>query len=1093
VKCPTLTIEQIAPATFPSSLESAVVEDPEELEFCELNFSEPEPESVQVREQKQKGLGLQTLQKSLSAFSDLSTISAPDNIRTEEERERSIALERQMRVEADTMSSALDRWRSEHIEHMKLSTTVPHLKNVEALMWSWHERLLVSIAEEIKEADAAEVKPANEARTKLNRDRSVYAPFLQALSPAELSIITITHCVNQIAKMGATTGEALTRLACSLGKAVEQESDPDTIMLKDKKKPKWAYGQQLNKRGYQPVVIKRRRPGGRHPSIPELTREEWSSALRARVGVALITLLIKVAKVEVTQTNPKTGKLVTKLEPAFAHNFVFQGGRENGMLQMHPKLCAKLSKEPVSSTICKALPMLVEPVPWTDYKKGGFILQKHPVVRLGTQHSQNKEYIYAAVKAGDLDQLFTGLDILGKTPWKINRPVFDTMLEVWNSGEAFAKIPAENPVLEYPKEPDAAAEPMEHRQYSYEMKKLEDKRMGFHSQRCFQNFQLEVARAFLDETFYFPHNVDFRGRAYPIPPYLNHMGADNCRGLLLFAKGKELGIKGLDWLKVHLANVYGFDKASFDERRDFATEHITNVYDSATNPLKGSQWWRNAEDPWQCLATCIELKNALDMEDPTKYVSYLPVHQDGTCNGLQHYAALGGDAIGAKQVNLEPGERPSDIYSGVADLVGEEVAKDAKDGHPAARLLADKITRKIVKRTVMTSVYGVTFKGAQRQVAEALEDMHPELAASLTMGKTMLSTYIARKVFGAMGRMFKGATHIQTWLGECGSRICVSVTPDQMRHLQEEHENGVQKTRYGRPAINEKLHADEFTRFKTGVIWTTPLRLPVVQPYREGTTRHLTTNLSKLSIQEPNTADAVSKRKQLAAFPPNFIHSLDATHMLLSALKSNELGLSFAAVHDSFWTHAADVDTMNGFLRDSFIEMHSEDITGRLAAEFSARYKGCMYLAYVKHTSPIGQKIYAHRAAVRAKKMPAMELQKIELLEEERRQKLLASHDLKEREEGKAMVTPGSIYEQASGPSDFAMPDELVELANIPEVAVDPFDDAMTDEKKLVIRRASRAKWQRLARKVWVWLPISFPPVPKRVRWTSYVALEIES
>lgn len=35
----------------------------------------------------------------------------------------------------------------------------------------------------------------------------------------------------------------------------------------------------------------------------------------------------------------------------------------------------------------------------------------------------------------------------------------------------------------------------------------------------------------------------------------------------------------------------------------------------------------------------------------------LTVHQDGSCNGLQHYAALGGDAVAAEQVNLTPSPR----------------------------------------------------------------------------------------------------------------------------------------------------------------------------------------------------------------------------------------------------------------------------------------------------------------------------------------------------------------------------------------------------------------------------------------------------
>lgn len=44
--------------------------------------------------------------------------------------------------------------------------------------------------------------------------------------------------------------------------------------------------------------------------------------------------------------------------------------------------------------------------------------------------------------------------------------------------------------------------------------------------------------------------------------------------------------------------------------------------------------------------------------------------QDGSCNGLQHYAALGRDSIGAASVNLLPSDVPQDVYSGVAAQVG---------------------------------------------------------------------------------------------------------------------------------------------------------------------------------------------------------------------------------------------------------------------------------------------------------------------------------------------------------------------------------------------------------------------------------------
>lgn len=82
--------------------------------------------------------------------------------------------------------------------------------------------------------------------------------------------------------------------------------------------------------------------------------------------------------------------------------------------------------------------------------------------------------------------------------------------------------------------------------------------------------------------------MDFRGRAYPIPPHLNHIGDDLSRGLLLFAEAKPLGERGLRWLKVHLANLCGYDKGSFDERVQFVENHLADVYDSAERPLEVS-------------------------------------------------------------------------------------------------------------------------------------------------------------------------------------------------------------------------------------------------------------------------------------------------------------------------------------------------------------------------------------------------------------------------------------------------------------------------------------------------------------------------
>lgn len=77
-----------------------------------------------------------------------------------------------------------------------------------------------------------------------------------------------------------------------------------------------------------------------------------------------------------------------------------------------------------------------------------------------------------------------------------------------------------------------------------------------------------------------------------------------------------------------------------------------------------------SESPWQTLACCMEIHAACHHPGgPENFVSHFPIHQDGSCNGLQHYAALGRDESGAASVNLMPQPIPQDVYSCVAALV----------------------------------------------------------------------------------------------------------------------------------------------------------------------------------------------------------------------------------------------------------------------------------------------------------------------------------------------------------------------------------------------------------------------------------------
>ncbi|KAK7837640.1 dna-directed rna polymerase 1a, partial [Quercus suber] len=48
-------------------------------------------------------------------------------------------------------------------------------------------------------------------------------------------------------------------------------------------------------------------------------------------------------------------------------------------------------------------------------------------------------------------------------------------------------------------------------------------------------------------------------------------------------------------------------------------------------------------------------------------------------------------------------------------------------------------------------------------------------------------------------------------------------------------------------------------------------------------------------------------------------------------------------VHDSFWTHASDVDKMNQILREKFVELYSRPILENLLESFQTSYPELMF------------------------------------------------------------------------------------------------------------------------------------------------------
>ena len=1060
--------------------------------------AKPAHEIQDVKATELKGSGLSTLKKSLELFGNK---GADLFIGRDTADGELSAEERQRLLENNTINAAIDRWRAEdkHLKDIGINSGLA-TSTVGAMMWKWHEALVPLIREDVENSKEAEGK---ETKNKADKDLLLWGPYLQSLLPEKLSAVTILAAMKILGtESNDTRGMRLNHVVQGIGSAIQAECVSEKF--RDMRKSKKSRGSNLSE-GIREVYTggpslsgKKLRNLLQSPASRIYRSIEWTQTVQFKVGAVLLSHLMDTAKVQVCCKDPKTGIELRDAQPVFFHTYEYVSGRRMGVVRLNMAVLEKLAKAPVSSAIAKYLPMVAEPKPWIGFREGGFYEQQIPVVRLHSNDVQSRRYALLAAENGDMSQVFAGLDILGKTQWKVNPFVFKVMLDAWNTEEAIAKIPPANPQPDKPHEPPPSAEPKVRQKWLRAVRDAENQMSGLKSQRCFQNFQLEVARAYLNETFYFPHNCDFRGRAYPMVPFLNHMGADNARGLLLFAQGKELTDSGLWWLKIHLANLHGYDKASFEERLRFTENHLAEIYDSVNKPLDGNRWWLKAEDPWQCLAACNELKAALDLPDPTRYVCQLAIHQDGTCNGLQHYAALGGDVVGAQQVNLEPGDRPSDVYTAVAEMVKAEIANEAAQGDALARRLDGKVTRKVVKQTVMTNVYGVTFIGAKRQVLKQLDESAISLPDEYHLNRRAAASSIAKKIFKSLSTMFNGAHDIQYWLSDCAARISDSISAEQADYIEREAKGESFPNEFKLKALNAQK--DQLLSFRSSVIWTTPLKMPVVQPYRKPSTRKVETNLQSISIVNRTAADPIHKQKQLQAFPPNFIHSLDATHMFLTALKCHEVGITFASIHDSFWTHAGDVNTMNRVIRDAFIRMHSEDIVGRLAAEFNARYKGYMHLAAVDSKSPVGRKILKWRSGVdpEVNKRGVTARKKHELILERRRLALLTSEDPREREEGQAMVTPTKIFSEAADETALAPSDnKLNTIGGIGPVSsrsakvmanqrLEVGDVAKTmaeaeEGSALSAEEMESGKKNAPGRKVWVWLPLEFPPVPKKV------------
>jgi len=532
------------------------------------------------------------------------------------------------------------------------------------------------------------------------------------------------------------------------------------------------------------------------------------------------------------------------------------------------------------------LPMVVPPQRWDqdNLMGGGYwtsSVPRYPLVK-------RMDAAYAdELDEADLSVVLGALNRIQETPWRINSQCLEALEHIYGLDQELAGLPnCEKQVI-----PPAPSE--DSQEYRTLCWKIHDKNRRELTKRIYVSRVIALGKRFVafDEIF-FPHDLDSRGRAYPKPSYLNPQGPDFVKGLLEFSRGKALGgPSGVRWLAIHIANCCGQDKARLREREAWTYDNEEMILSVAENPLDDLRW-TYMDEPFQFLQAAQAWAGY--RSEGYSYECHVPIAVDATCSGLQHYSALLRDEVGGRAVNLMDLQDRQDVYGDVAKRATEICETYlGTDKHNLAQAWLDfGIDRKITKRSVMVVPYAATFNACMKYTREAYDERIAKGDPVPWEGDSVpFIVFGAKAIWQAISEVVIAATDAMKWIKGAASSY-------------------------------SKLDGRTYLDWRTPSGFLVRHRKPDMKPWRMDTVL----DGSRISTHFYKPATELSPQKMASSTPPSFIHSLDAAHMVMSIEQAGREGLTdFAVIHDSFATHASDMDEFNRCIRESFHRMYAEN------------------------------------------------------------------------------------------------------------------------------------------------------------------------
>jgi DNA-directed RNA polymerase len=542
----------------------------------------------------------------------------------------------------------------------------------------------------------------------------------------------------------------------------------------------------------------------------------------------------------------------------------------------------------------------------------------------------HRKLITEAIGNGQMQYVLEAVNHVQSTPWAINMPVLAALEWAWSEGIDIPGLPSPKLASIPEKLSEAEWGAMDDRARKgrrIHIANLRERNRRIVADMAVMTRDLETAKELSRyERFYLPHNLDFRGRVYPVC-HFSHQRSGHVKALFRFADGCAFGEFGGAWLGVHLANCGDFGKVSkqsFQSRLDWVASAEPLIIAVARDPRGTVEWWCGADDPFGFLAACMEYSGWVESGRSEAFVGFLPVALDGSNSGLQHYSAALRAEAEAALVSLVPSDEPADLYQTVADDVVEAVKAAAEGNAHATLALAVGIGRGLVKRNVMTFAYSSEQYGFRQQL---LEDTMRPLNDLVLIGKLDRNPWSLPREDGSDDGGFQ-------MTGYLAQHIYRSVT------------RTVRRATEGMDFF--KKVAGLLAHEKLPLTWTSPVGLPVMHKYSQWETKAVKLFLYDRAVPVTDAGpqdkltddgdgvirqvranirtrptDMIDRDKARSAVAPNVIHSMDGAHLMLTVLGAVDAAIEhLALIHDSFGTHAGRTQEFFHIIRQAMVDLY---------------------------------------------------------------------------------------------------------------------------------------------------------------------------